>query len=201
MILAVFGEGLASSTQTASIQPLPYSLGGASVTINNVPAPLYYASPTQLNVQVPYWVGSGPAVLGVNNNGAIAGTHLQISSSSPGILTDGKGKALPITTAAQGAPAALYVTGDGEVTPQLNTGYSPSPGSSLASLPRPVQPLGVTVGGVQALVSFYGITPGVVGLTQVNYLIPATVAVGTQPVIVTVGGVSTPAATIEVTAK
>ena len=57
------------------------------------------------------------------------------------------------------------------------------------------------VGGVQALVSFYGLTPGVVGLTQVNYLIPAGVAPGPQPVVVTVGGVASQAATIEVTAR
>jgi uncharacterized protein (TIGR03437 family) len=200
MILAIYGAGLASGEQTAKTLPLPWSLGGTTVTVNGVPTPMYYASPTQVNVQVPYWVGSGPAVLGLNNNGAVAGSHLRIAASSPGILTDSAGKILPVSTAAQGAAAYTYVTGDGVVSPVLLPGYPPS-ATTPASLPRPVLPLGVTVGGVQALVSFYGLTPGVVGLTQVNYLIPAGVAPGPQPVVVTVGGVASQAATIEVTAR
>jgi uncharacterized protein (TIGR03437 family) len=199
MILAIYGAGLASGEQTAKSLPLPWSLGGTTVTVNGVPAPIYYASPTQLNVQIPHWVGSGSAVLGVNNNGAVAGSHLRITASSPGVLTDGAGKILPVSSAAQGAPASTYITGDGVVSPILLPGYGPAT-TNTASLPRPVLPLGVTVGGVQALVSFYGVTPGVVGLTQVNYLIPAGVAPGPQPVVVTVGGVASQPATIEVTA-
>ncbi|MCU1327691.1 MAG: peptidase and in, kexin, sedolisin [Bryobacterales bacterium] len=201
MILAVYGAGLAAGTQTATVPPLPFSLGGTSVTVNGVPAPVFYASPNQLNVQVPYWVGSGPAVLGVNNGGAIAGYHFQILAASPGILTDGAGSTLPQTVASPGGSAFLYVTGDGVVSPTLDPGYAPPGATPLGSLPRPVQPLGVTVGGVQALVSFYGLTPGVVGLTQVNYLVPAGSGLGRQPVVVTVGGVSSPAAFIDIAAK
>ncbi len=200
MVLAVYGAGLSSAAQSATKQPLPYSLGGTSVTINGIPAPLYYVSPNQVNVQVPYWLGSGPAVVGVNNNGAIAGYQFQITPTAPGILTDGSGKLLPTAKAAQGAAAALYITGDGEVSPTLDSGYAPATGTALGSLPRPVQPISVTVGGQQALISFYGITPGVVGMTQVNYLVPAGVAPGPQPVVVTVGGVASQTATLEVTA-
>jgi uncharacterized protein (TIGR03437 family) len=45
----------------------------------------------------------------------------------------------------------------------------------------------VTVGGVVATVRFIGIPSGLVGVTQINFTIPATVAPGVQPVVVTVG--------------
>jgi uncharacterized protein (TIGR03437 family) len=70
MILSIFGSDLAPSTQSASSPPLPLSLAGVSVTVNGATAPLYFASPGQLNVQIPYETGGGPAAVGVNNNGA-----------------------------------------------------------------------------------------------------------------------------------
>ena len=202
MLIAVYGSGLAGSTAAATTQPLPYALGSVTAAINGVPTPVLYVSPVQLNVQVPYWVGSGPAVLGVNNNGAIAGYQFNISPSAPGILTDGKGVMLPTSTAAQGALATLYITGAGEVDdPGLESGFAPARGTTLATLPRPVLPLSVTVGGIQTLVQFYASTPGVIGMTQINIIVPLTAAAGSQPVVVTVGGVASPAANMTVTAK
>src|SRR5262249_6140665 len=52
MILTLFGSNLANSTESASSVPLPKSMGGVAVTINGIAAPLYYISPTQLNVQI-----------------------------------------------------------------------------------------------------------------------------------------------------
>jgi len=49
---------------------------------------------------------------------------------------------------------------------------------------------GVTVGGLPATLTFVGIPPGLAGVLQINYQIPGGVAAGAQPVIVTVGGVS-----------
>ena len=201
MILAVYGSGLAGSTAQATTQPLPYSLGNVTAAINGVPTPVLYVSPGQLNVQVPYWVGAGPAVLGVNNDGRIAGYQFSISPSAPGILTDGKGVMLPTSTAAQGGLATLYVTGTGEVNnSSLESGFAPTAGTTVPNLPRPVLPLSVTVGGAQALVQFSGSTPGVIGMTQVNIIVPSSTAPGSRPVVVTVGGASSPAANLDVTA-
>ena len=201
MILAVYGSGLAGSTAQATTQPLPYSLGNVTAAINGVPTPVLYVSPGQLNVQVPYWVGAGPAVLGVNNDGRIAGYQFSISPSAPGILTDGKGVILPTSTAAQGGLATLYVTGTGEVNvSSLESGFAPTVGTTVPNLPRPVLPLSVTVDGTQALVQFSGSTPGVIGMTQVNIIVPSSTAPGSRPVVVTVGGASSPAANLDVTA-
>ena len=92
--------------------------------MNGVPAPIFYASPTQLNVQVPYWVGSGSAVVGVTFNGASAGYPLQITAAAPAILADSAGKSLPGPKAVQGGQAALYMTGYGSISPTLDPGDS-----------------------------------------------------------------------------
>jgi uncharacterized protein (TIGR03437 family) len=52
----------------------------------------------------------------------------------------------------------------------------------------------VTVGGVPATVVFAGTAPGFVeGALQINVQMSASVPSGAQPVVVTVGGVSSPA--------
>jgi uncharacterized protein (TIGR03437 family) len=58
----------------------------------------------------------------------------------------------------------------------------------------------VTVGGSQAFVQFVGVPAGVVGVVQLDITIPASVPVGPQKVVVTVNGVASPPATIQVTA-
>jgi uncharacterized protein (TIGR03437 family) len=197
MILSVYGSQLANSVEQASSLPLPYTLDGVTATINGVAAPLYYISPDQLNIQIPYEAGAGPAVLGINNHGQIAGYQFQIAPSAPAILADANGNVVP-GIAGQGSTAVLYMSGEGDVSPAIRTGFTPSAATPLSILPKPLLPLSVTVGGIQAFLQFVGITPGVAGLTQVNFIVPASVPAGVQPVIVTVGGVSSPPANLTV---
>jgi len=201
MILSVFGTQLAPSAQAAQFvegMALPVSLAGVSVTVNGVSAPLFYISPTQLNVQIPYEVGSGPAVLGVNNNGQIASFVFQVSAAAPGIFVDGSGNAVPNSTAARGGTIVLFVTGEGDETPALTTGWTPDPSTALKNLPKPRLPVTVTVGGVTATTTFVGIPYGLTGVTQINYTVPASAPTGVQPVVVTVGGVASPSANLTV---
>ncbi|HTB14551.1 MAG TPA: protease pro-enzyme activation domain-containing protein [Bryobacteraceae bacterium] len=190
MLMSVFGAGLANSVATNSGSPLPYSLAGVSATVDGLAAPVIYASPTMLNIQVPFAAGAGPAVLGVNNNGQVAGFQFQMSPSSPGVFADANGNVLPTPTVKAGTALALYVTGTGDVAPALKTAYSPASGTALANLPVPVLPLSVTIGGQPAFLEFAGITPGLIGVTQVNILVPSTIPLGNEPIVVTVGGVS-----------
>jgi uncharacterized protein (TIGR03437 family) len=198
MLLGVFGTGLANSTATASGNPLNYSLAGVSAFVNGLGAPVTYASPNFLTIQVPFAAGAGPAVLGINNNGQIAGFSFQISPTSPGVFADAGGNVVPIPIVKAGTALALYVTGAGEVSPALKTAYSPSVGTALVNLPAPVLPLSVTVGGAPAFVEFAGITPGLIGVMQVNILVPASTPLGNQPVVVTVGGAASAAVNVVV---
>jgi uncharacterized protein (TIGR03437 family) len=185
MILSVFGTQLAPSTQAASSLPLPLALAGVSATINGVPAPLYYVSSGQINVQIPYETGAGAAVLGVNNNGQTGVFLFTVTSSAPGVFN------VPIT-GRPGDTVTLYLTGDGLVSTTLATGATPFAATPLALLPQPALPLTVTVGGSQAAIAFAGIPPGLAGVTQVNFVIPAAATAGVQPLVVTVGGVASP---------
>ena len=147
-------------------------------------------SPTLVNIQVPYAVGAGPAVLGINNNGQIAGFQIQVAPTSPGVVSDAMGNLFPNGSAQQGASATLFVTGVGEVSPAVKTAYAPSATTSAANQVRPVQGISLTVGGVPAFVQSGSLAPGLIGTAQVNFIVPPSVAAGVQPVVVTVGGVA-----------
>jgi uncharacterized protein (TIGR03437 family) len=201
-LVTVYGTNLASTTAGSSGSPLPYTLGGVTATVNGLPAPLLYVSPTQINLQVPYEVGANLGTIGITNNGVAGGEQIQILPASPGIFLDNSGILLgnPFPSVKPGGVATLFVTGIGEVSQTLSTAFSPGQGTPLIDLPAPLLPLSVTVGGVQAFVTFIGITPGLIGTAQLNFGVPPGVPAGVQPVVVTVAGVSSPAGNITVLA-
>lgn len=82
----------------------------------------------------------------------------------------------------------MYVTGAGEVTPTLNTGYSATANNQY----KAVQPMSITVGGVSAFVQLAALAINRIGVLQVNFIVPQSTASGTQPVVVTVGKFSSP---------
>ncbi len=194
MLCSVFGTDLAPSTRLASFLPLPLSLDGVSATVNGVTAPLYFVSPGQINLQIPYEAGAGPAVLGINNNGKVAAFPIQIVAAAPGIFADAARNLAPSGSAQRGQIVTMFITGDGDVTPTLATGATP-----LSKYPKSRLPLSVTVGGVPAALPFYGIPSGLAGVTQINLTVPPDAPFGAQPVVVTVGGVPSPPATLNVT--
>jgi uncharacterized protein (TIGR03437 family) len=198
-LMTVFGTQLSSTTRSAGVLPLPLDINGVSATVNGVSAPLYYVSPGQINVQVPYETGTGLAVLGVNNNGQVASFPFAVAPSAPGLFTAPDGSLLPSSTAKQGQPAVAYITGDGDTTTFLITGASPPTGTTVAHLPRTRLPVTVTVGGLPATVTFAGTPIGLVGISQINFTVPATAPLGAQSVVITVGGVRTQSARLTIT--
>jgi uncharacterized protein (TIGR03437 family) len=200
MILSVFGTRLANSIKQAPSVPLPTVMDGVTVTVNGTRAPLYYISPIQLNVQLPYETAAGTAVLGVNNNGQVTSTTFSVKPTGPGIFTAGNGALVPIPSARRGESILLYVTGEGDTSPMIGTGAPPSDSTPLDKLPAPRQSLTMTIGGVPVSPFFVGIPYGLVGVTQVNFTVPANAPLGLQPVIVTVGGVASKAVALNVTA-
>src|SRR5262249_8956917 len=61
-LISIFGSNLADATEFASATWLPRSLGGATLSINRVAAPLLFVSPSQINAQVPFGVPLGPSL-------------------------------------------------------------------------------------------------------------------------------------------
>jgi len=200
MTLSVFGSELAPSVSAASSVPLPVSTAGVAATVNNVAAPLYYVSPGQLNIQIPYETAvNQPAMLRVNNNGLIATYQLNIVPAAPGIFADSSGFIVPDGSGNRGAIVSLYLTGAGAVNPEVATGGAPAAGTPTVDLPKPSLNVVVTVGGAPAGIEFIGIPAGLVGVTQINFYVPVSITDGTQPVVVTVNGQASAAAFLNVT--
>ncbi|MDP8979487.1 MAG: protease pro-enzyme activation domain-containing protein [Acidobacteriota bacterium] len=200
MILSVFGSQLATTTAQANSVPLPVSMNGVAVTINGVAAPLYYVSPGQLNIQIPYEVAAnGTATVSINNGGRVSSGTFNVASAAPGIFTDSNRVAVPYGSASRGQIITLFVTGVGLVSPAVSTGAAPSPSATLSELPAPVQNATVTVGGVQAPLTFVGIPWGLAGVLQINYQVPSGIATGPQPVIVKMGPTPSAPATLTIT--
>ena len=198
MVLTIFGSNLADAIWIASSVPLPVQASGVTVTIGSVKAPIYYASPTQLNVQIPYETPVNQSVVvAVNNNGRTTTTTLTVASAAPAVFTGVNGMIVPSATP-RGGVITLYLTGVGAVSPAIATGAAPPAGTPAAKLPAPVQPATVSIGGVPASMLFAGIPTGLVGVAQINLAVPANAALGTQNVIVTIGGIASAAASITV---
>lgn len=189
MLLSVFGSGLAPSSRLAGSLPFPLSMAGVTATVNGVAAPLDFISDTQLNIQVPYETGAGQAVLGVNNNGHVASFVFSVSPAAPGIFVGSDGALVPFASAKRGDTLLAFITGEGEVSPALATGATPFIATPLNLLPQPRLPITVTVGGVTAPIAFAGIPSGLAGVTQINFVVPADAPLGPQTVTVSVGGV------------
>lgn len=192
MLLSVFGTDLATGIQEASAVPLPQSMHGTTATVNGIAAPLFYVSPGQVNLQVPYEIPPGSATVSVRSgDGHVTTQTVQVSGVSPGIFTtaDGTFHLVPSASARRGSYATLFFTGQGQVNPRVADGAAPPPPSrvGVAGLPVPVQPVTVYVGGVAAQTTFTGIPYYLVGVTQVNFLVPPGVSAGDQPVVVAAG--------------
>jgi uncharacterized protein (TIGR03437 family) len=196
MIISLFGQNLAASVPPLPSAPLPTNLGGTVVTINGSASPLYYVSPTQINVQVPWQiaVGSTP-VIQVSAGGRTTTTQIQIAAHAPEIFGDTNNLLVPYQSTGRGQSIALYATGDGLFkAPTVTTGATPS-----ALLTTDPSTASVTIGGVPASVFFVGVPTWSVGVTQVNFTIPSSAPIGQQPVVLTVGGVSSSPVYIAVT--
>jgi len=86
--------------------------------------------------------------------------------------------------AVAGETIIVYLTGAGPVSPQPATGQA----AGATPLSQATLPFSATIGGQTAPVDFLGMTPFLVALAQANIRVPAGVASGDQPVVITVGG-------------
>jgi uncharacterized protein (TIGR03437 family) len=199
MIVSVYGTALGNYAQSAGVIPLPQYLAGFEAYVNQVPAPLYFVSPDQVNIQIPYETSPGQMTLTVGNPYVNFNYTIQVAAAAPGIFQSNGMVAAPFSSAGRGQTTTLFITGGGQTNPPSQDGNTPDAATPTEQLPAPVLPVSVTVGGQAATTSFIGIPPGLVGVTQINYQVPASVPTGVQPVVVTVGTASSPAVNLNVT--
>ena len=203
-IASLFGTGLASGIVQASGFPLTTTLGGSSVSVAGVPAPLFYVSPGQINFQVPSSTASGDVGVVVNGpGGASASFSFTVTAQAPAIYQYGTNRAVAQNAdgslnsdsapAAAGSVITVYLTGQGGVSSPVPDGDatpSSSPDSAVATATA-------TIGTQSATVQFLGLTPEFAGLAQANIQVPA-LPTGDYPLVITVGGLVSASAVISV---
>jgi uncharacterized protein (TIGR03437 family) len=194
---------------------LSTSLGGVQVTLGGELLPLQYAGPNQINAFVPYDApvnATAQLVVGQNNSAYSLPEMVLLTATQPAVFTQnasgtGAGAVQVITSAgaqflnAPSAPATagdalvIYCTGLGAVSPAVPAGTA-APSSTLSWTTGTVS---VTLGGQPAHVLFSGLAPTYAGLYQVNAIVPAGIAPGSDvPVVLSVGGVSSPPVSVAI---
>ncbi len=180
-IMIVKGEQLSFSPYTpGQAPPLASQIGGASITVNGKPAPLFYSSYGQLAFQMPVDTALGTALVQVQRDGLASNTvSVNVGTRAPRIIAvvnqDGSvnypGGTVP---AHVGDYLTIYMIGLGPTSPAVATG---APAPSAEPLARVVGEAVVSFGtGIAAIPStpiFVGLTPTAAGLYQVNAAVPA----------------------------
>ena len=208
-IASIYGNFPGVSSTQSSATPWPTTLSGLSIQFGGTSAPIAFVSPQLTNIQVP-WELSGQTqakVVATVGNQTSQTQTVRLATYAPGIfITNAQGQGAVVdssnTLVDSSNPAIagstviqIYSTGLGTVTNQPATG-SPAPLNTLAQ--TTVSPT-VEIGGVTANVLFSGLTPGSVGLYQVNAQVPLGTTPGSAvPVFISIGGFSSNTVTIAV---
>jgi uncharacterized protein (TIGR03437 family) len=181
---------------------LPTKLQGTSVTVNNLPAALYYVDPAQVNFQVPAGV-SGTASVQVTVNGIASNTVTGASSSSsPGIfpvIVNGVNYAGGVFASDNkyigdpSAGSAFRNAKPGDVIQLFATALTTAPAGVLVTQTG-VSGVTVTIGTVTFPADFAALVA--VGEFQINFTVPqqfANMPAASYPISISVNGVSSPA--------
>lgn len=221
-LVSLFGAGFQAPGTTRAITAadlagriFPKQLACMAVEVGGQRAPLTYAQPDQVNLQVPsLGTGSSSAVVVIVNPGAANElrsdpfTMAALRPYAPAFFTfNGTSVAAQFAGTADiiansvvvagGRPArpgdivTVYATGFGTTSPAWQAGELPDRASFVTG---PVQ---VTLGGVMltpAEILYAGLAPSQIsGLYQFNLRLPATLPDGDLPIVISIGGLLTQA--------
>jgi len=195
----------------------PTTLGGTSVTINNKPAYLWYAAPTQINLQAPDDSTRGVVNVKVTTPNGTAASTVTLADQSPAwsLLGDNKHVAgiivRPDGSGAYGSGSGSYdiigPTGTslgyktvaakaGDTIILFGNGFGPTSPPIPAGQAYSGSPA-TAVDGVAVTINSHPVTSFFTGaefpgLFQFNITLPSGLATGDQPLSAMVNGVSTP---------
>jgi uncharacterized protein (TIGR03437 family) len=208
-IAAIFGNNLSLGVEIAPSIPLPTSLRGVSVSVQDKSqvyrAPLFVVTPNQINLQIPEEARPGPILISIYNNQTGQSFHetLHLTNVAPAIFT--------ANADGSGAPAgvALRVSGSQQIYEAIvrydasQMKLVPSPinlgptndivflvvfGSGIRGR-RSLADVKVTIDGEPAEVVYAGPVPVFVALDQLNIRIPRSLAGrGEVKVVITIDG-------------
>ena len=208
-LASIFGSGFGNTTFLADdgFNWPTSTTNSVSVKVNGVAAPLYYVSPGQINFQVPWGTPTtGTVNVAVLVNGGSSNTaSVAVGTAAPGLF-NGSGAAIVQNTpdyslngtsnpAPVGSTIVAYLTGTGPVSPAAKDG---SPAPTDGTLSNATSVVTAKIGGADATVSFTGLTPGFIGLAQMNIVVPSRLRPEFIRLTVTIDGQTSNSATIAV---
>lgn len=176
----------------------PTLAGHTTVTFNGTPAPLLYLSPTRIAAVLPTSIAApGPAEVVVSRYGAasppvsvpVVSLAPELFASSPSGATQGA----PLTFPAYAPLTEANPAAPGSVIILFATGFGPWPDTQDAAIhlgarSYAAQPVSLRIGGQPARLIYAGAAPyQTAGIVQINAFVPAGLAPGPQPVLLTVG--------------
>ncbi len=189
-LVKIEGTDLSPIRQTTAERPLPTALGESCITVNGLPIPLILVSNTEINAQIPFEI-VGNATLILRTPGGVSDNfNVQVASTAPSIfraVVEGIDSLVPTIVNGRngllltgsnpikkGDSIVIYLTGLGKTIPAIDAGLA-APADPLAkSIVTPV----VNLGGRELPIVYAGLTPGEVGVYQINALIPIDVPTG-----------------------
>jgi uncharacterized protein (TIGR03437 family) len=165
---------------------LPITFGGVSVYFGTTPGYLFFISPQQLNVLVPYNLAAGPTSITVTREGTAGPTiPIILTATAPGLFEIGQNTILAThadgSLIAAAAPAKageiviIYALGLGPTIPEQSDGVIPVRAAKVSNF----SVLNVLLNGTavaQSNIQYAGITPGCAGLYQINLQLPVPLA-------------------------
>ena len=191
-LVSILGSNLSSTAASSNANPAPTVLGNSCVTVNGTVIPLFLVSQPQINAQLPLNVGSNGVVV-VYTPGGVSNPYTlgSIPATAPSVLQVPSGpnsttmvpavfreaSSLPVNLVDpihKGDHLIIYASGLGLTDPPVDAG-SVSP-SNPAAVVR-IKPI-VTLAGVTCPVTFAGLTPGQIGIYQINVNVPQGVTQG-----------------------
>jgi uncharacterized protein (TIGR03437 family) len=203
-LVTVLGSDLSPVSQSSRQVPLPTALGESCLTVNGIPVPVMFVSPRQINAQLPFSVDGSTTLVLRTPSGVSDNFNVTIQTTAPSIFRNGvAGPQADVPTVVRannnqvvtlsnpvhhGDVLTIYATGLGRTSPSVETGV-PAPSDPPASaLVSPV----VTIGGVPVEVLFAGLSPGEVGIYQINVRVGGAVPPGLSvPLAITQGSIAT----------
>jgi uncharacterized protein (TIGR03437 family) len=209
-IAQVYGSGLATASVSTNVLPVPTTFNNTYALVGAMQAPLFFLSNGQVDIQIPAEISGTqqlPIVLSVNNALTLP-LLLDLIPATPGVLSANDGPNPPnlqndahiiaqhsadyslvssSNPAKPGEYLVMYAVGLGATNPSVASGM---PAPSSQPLAQVTNNPTVTVGSQPATVAFAGLTPGFVGLYQINFQVPPSAASGELEVDVTQNGVA-----------
>jgi len=199
---AIFGSSLTNGqTEVAASQPLPLTLGGTQVFINGTPAPLFFASPAQINFEIPRTTTattsspaspSATALIEVVRNGElIRAGAFQIAPVVPAIFTinqsgSGPAAAIDALTGSLEPFNAKQANDQPNIIAVFGTGLGADGTDVDGDVKASVQ---AAIDGIPVTVLYAGRAPGFTGLNQLNIVLPANITPGTHTLLVSRNGI------------